>query len=72
MTTYDFTPPPPGLVQQWEAAWHLSGNTNGNRFLHYIAAQAAQWGYEQCLKQYELAAMDIVLPSAEMLGADND
>jgi hypothetical protein len=43
--------PPPELVQQWEADWHCSGNTNGDGFTRFVATCAAQWGADM-----ELAA----------------
>jgi hypothetical protein len=43
--------PPPELVQQWEADWHCSGNTNGNGFTYFVATQAAQWGANQQLEK---------------------
>ena len=42
--------PPPELVQQWEADWHYSGNTNGNGFTYFVATRAAQWGADQELE----------------------
>jgi hypothetical protein len=42
--------PPPELVQQWEADWHCSGNTNGNGFTYFVATRAAQWGSDQELE----------------------
>jgi hypothetical protein len=45
--------PPPELVQQWEADWHCSGNTNGNGFTYFVATQAAAWGYQQAIKELE-------------------
>ena len=49
MTDHNFTPPPE-LVQQWEADWHCSGNTNGNGFTYFVATRAAQWGSDQELE----------------------
>ncbi len=46
MTDHNFTPPPE-LVEQWEADWHCSGNTNGNGFTYFVATRAAQWGSDQ-------------------------
>jgi hypothetical protein len=43
MAEHNITPPPE-LVQQWEADWHCSGNTNGNGFTYFVATRAAQWG----------------------------
>jgi hypothetical protein len=42
--------PPPDLVEQWEADWHCSGNTNGNGFTYFVAARAAAWGSDQELE----------------------
>ena len=42
--------PPPDLVEQWEADWHCSGNTNGNGFTYFVATRAAQWSADQELK----------------------
>jgi hypothetical protein len=42
--------PPPYLVEQWEADWHCSGNTNGNGFTYFVATRAAQWGADQELE----------------------
>jgi hypothetical protein len=42
--------PPSELVQQWEADWHCSGNTNGNGFTYFVAIRAAQWGADQELE----------------------
>ena len=42
--------PPPELVEQWEADWHCSGNTNGNGFTYFVATRAAQWGADQELE----------------------
>jgi hypothetical protein len=42
--------PPPELVEQWEADWHCSGNTNGNGFTHFVATRATQWGADQELE----------------------
>ena len=42
--------PPPDLVEQWEADWHCSGNTNGNGFTYFVATRAAQWGADQELE----------------------
>jgi hypothetical protein len=39
--------PPPDLVEQWEADWHCSGNTNGNGFTYFVATRAAQWGADK-------------------------
>ncbi len=44
MTNQHPITPPPELVQQWEADWHCSGNTNGNGFTYFVATSAAQWG----------------------------
>jgi len=76
MSTYDFTPPHPELMQQWRAAASnvpATYSETGVRFdyIDYIATRAARWGYEQCLGQYELGAMGIVLPTGEMLGGDD-
>jgi hypothetical protein len=49
MTNHPITPPPE-LVQQWEADWHCSGNTNGNGFTYFVATRAAQWGANQELE----------------------
>jgi hypothetical protein len=57
MTNHPITPPPE-LVQQWEADWHCSGNTNGNGFTYFVATRAAQWGadmeLEACLRLVEI------------------
>ncbi len=47
MTNQHPITPPPELVQQWEADWHYSGNTNGNGFTRFVATCAAQWGADQ-------------------------
>jgi hypothetical protein len=36
--------PSPELVEQWEADWHCSGNTDGNGFTYFVATRAAAWG----------------------------
>jgi hypothetical protein len=50
MTNQHPITPPPELVQQWEADWHCSGNTNGNGFTYFVATRAAQWGADQELE----------------------
>lgn len=50
MTTEHPITPPPELVQEWEADWHCSGNTNGNGFTYFVATRAAQWGANQELE----------------------
>jgi hypothetical protein len=42
--------PPPELVEQWEADWHCSSNTNGNGFTYFVATRAAQWGADMELE----------------------
>jgi len=53
---YDFTPPPPELIEDWIAMtkppWrHVDAGA--------LSKLAAEWGYQQCFIQYELAAMDL-------------
>ncbi len=50
MTNQHPITPPPELVQQWEADWHCSGNTNGNGFTYFVATRAAAWGADQELE----------------------
>jgi hypothetical protein len=50
MTNQHPITPPPELVQQWQTDWHTSDNTDGNRFSHFLATRAAQWGADQELE----------------------
>jgi hypothetical protein len=44
--------PPPELVQQWVEKWHSTPGLSDCRY-EYIAIQAAQWGYQQAIKELE-------------------
>ncbi len=68
MNNYAFTPPPVELMRHWS---RFQGDTDPEALWFRIAREAAQWGYEQCLGQYEHAAMDLWSP-ADLLEADND
>ena len=40
--------PPPELVQQWRQQWwSVDPDCEGTDLQHYIATQAAQWGWDQ-------------------------
>lgn len=53
------TPPPSELVLQW----YLSAKALPiDQWVTDIATAAAQWGYDQCLKEYEAAMSDVVSP----------
>jgi hypothetical protein len=58
--------PPPYLVEQWEADWHCSGNTNGNGFTYFVATRAAQWGADQELEAC-IAWFDKYIPGYELV-----
>jgi hypothetical protein len=47
--------PPPELVQQWweEADQHQRSGDNAKTYFDYVATQAAQWGYQQAIKELE-------------------
>ena len=71
MSLYDFSPPSPDLVEDWiEQAkpepWKRPPDPN------ILAALAAEWGYQQCLGQFELAAMQIVPPGDDFEPDDDD
>jgi hypothetical protein len=64
MTDHPITPPL-SLMQQWKEEWecftHVENIPTGSNRLAYIAARAAQWGYEQHEKML-LDAMHAVVP----------
>jgi hypothetical protein len=47
----------------------FQGDTDPEALWFRIAREAAEWGYQQCLGQYERAAMELVWPDLE---TDND
>ncbi|MGA1296486.1 MAG: hypothetical protein ACO3X1_14345 [Burkholderiaceae bacterium] len=70
MTIYDFSPPSFGLVDQWLEEWDLHPDAHCDSY-GWVAAKAAEWGYQQCLGQFEQAAMQIV-PPGDDFEPDND
>lgn len=46
--------PPPELVQQWEEQFLSRPTINGCFIQSYIAAKAAQWGYQQAIEELEI------------------
>ena len=65
MSLYNFSPPSLGLLDQWLEEWDLHPDAHCDSYgdsYGWVAAKAAEWGYQQCLGQFELAAMQIVPP----------
>lgn len=61
---YNPPKPPPELVRQWLIEYYgvgLFGEVTQDE--RYLAKCAAEWGYVQCLKEFEAAAADIVPPT---------
>jgi hypothetical protein len=63
---YSFASPPVDLMRHWS---RFQGDTDPEALWFRIAREAAEWGYQQCLGQYERAATELVWPDLE---TDND
>lgn len=70
MNNYAFTPPSPDLVEDWI---ELSKPVPRHPLDPGVfAALAAEWGYQQCLKQHEHDAMALVWPPLKSIQQNND
>ena len=52
MTKQHTITPPPELMGKWEEDWHHS-KVKHIELEDHIAAQAAQWGYQQAVEELE-------------------
>jgi len=56
---------PPELVLQWMQEFNDPQHCHWEEYETGIATRAAQWGYGQCLKEYEAAMCDLVPPPSD-------